>query len=176
MNRSNPYATPSANVSDDSYDSYTPSVLSLRGRIGRLRYLAYSTGISLIVGGIFALIGGAGVAAGMAEGQMPSGPLALVFVLVYIALLVYMIGLGVRRLNDTNHSGWWLLLVFVPIVNFLLTLYLIFASGNEGSNDYGPAPTANPIGVVILGLALPVLGLLGILAAIAIPVMMGGGV
>jgi len=40
---------------------------------------------------------------------------------------------GIRRLHDTNRSGWWWL---VPIVN------LVFWAqpGNEGENRFGPPP------------------------------------
>lgn len=61
-----------------------------------------------------------------------SSTLALIF---YLAHLVPTIAAGVRRMHDTNHSGWWLLF---PIVN------LIFAvtEGDRGDNKYGPDPKA----------------------------------
>ena len=37
---------------------------------------------------------------------------------------------AVRRLHDTNHSGWWLLCPVYPII-------LMFMEGSEGENDYG---------------------------------------
>ena len=37
---------------------------------------------------------------------------------------------AVRRLHDTNHSGWWLLCPVYPII-------LMFMKGSEGENDYG---------------------------------------
>ena len=41
----------------------------------------------------------------------PYGPLSLILA---VGLLVPNIAVGVRRLHDTNRSGWWLLLPFVP--------------------------------------------------------------
>ena len=49
------------------------------------------------------------------------------------------------------------------------SFYLIFFPGSDGSNEYGPAPVGNSLGVLILGWSMPVLFLLGIVAAIAIP-------
>jgi uncharacterized membrane protein YhaH (DUF805 family) len=50
-----------------------------------------------------------------------------------LAVLIPAIAVGVRRMHDTNHSGWWLL---VPLVN------LIFActDSQPGPNQYGPNP------------------------------------
>lgn len=48
----------------------------------------------------------------------------------------------IRRLHDTNKSGWFCLLLFVPIVNILLALYLLFARGCASSNRFGhPRPS-----------------------------------
>ena len=57
--------------------------------------------------------------------------------LVSLALLLPSIAAGVRRMHDTNRSGWW---IIVPIAN------LIFAVGDTvpGANQYGPDPKAAP--------------------------------
>ena len=61
------------------------------------------------------------------------GPLATVY-----ALLIFLPGLAVavRRLHDTNHKGWWLLLP--PI--FIITLVFLCRKGTDDENDYGPNP------------------------------------
>ena len=53
--------------------------------------------------------------------------------LYQLAVLIPSIAVGVRRMHDTNHSGWWLLL---PIVN------LIFAvrDSDSGENRFGLSP------------------------------------
>lgn len=43
---------------------------------------------------------------------------------------------AVRRLHDMNMSGFWLLLVWFP----LIPLMMLFRNGTPGSNDYGPEP------------------------------------
>lgn len=50
-----------------------------------------------------------------------------------IAMLVPTIAVGVRRLHDTDRSGWWLLL---PIVNIVF----LAQNGQPGSNRFGSDP------------------------------------
>lgn len=71
-----------------------------------------------------------------------------------ILTLPVTISLYVRRLHDIGQSGWLTLLTFVPIVSLGLYLYLLFAPGNDGVNQYGPTVNDNrPL--VALGVAKP---------------------
>lgn len=45
-----------------------------------------------------------------------------------------------RRLHDLDKSGWWMLLLFVPLVNILFYIYILFFKGTEGPNQYGEDP------------------------------------
>lgn len=48
--------------------------------------------------------------------------------------------LSIRRWHDTNHSGWWLLIGFIPIINLYALYMLYFKKGTEGPNDFGEDP------------------------------------
>ncbi|MBP5199087.1 MAG: zinc-ribbon domain-containing protein [Schwartzia sp.] len=48
--------------------------------------------------------------------------------------------LAVRRLHDLDRPSWWIVGNFVPFVNCVLGLYLLFARGTFGPNQYGPDP------------------------------------
>lgn len=50
------------------------------------------------------------------------------------------ISLTVRRWHDLNRSGWWTVALFIPWVDLVVGLYLIFAPGTSGANDYGEDP------------------------------------
>lgn len=65
----------------------------------------------------------------------------LVFIPGLIALILFIpaIAVAVRRLHDTNRSGWYLLIGLIPIVNLYL-IYLMFKEGDTGVNQYGPDP------------------------------------
>lgn len=62
---------------------------------------------------------------------------------VYLALLLPLISVGVRRLHDIGKSGWWLLIGFIPLIGGLVLLYFYVKPGDAGSNEYGEAPPAS---------------------------------
>ena len=50
------------------------------------------------------------------------------------------IAVTVRRLHDTNHSGWMYLIAFIPIIGTIWLIILVVKEGDSGTNDYGPNP------------------------------------
>lgn len=62
--------------------------------------------------------------------------------LVSLALVIPSIAVGVRRLHDTGKSGWFYLLVAIPIAN-LYVLYLFITDSQVGENKYGQDPKAS---------------------------------
>ncbi len=60
-----------------------------------------------------------------------------------IAILIPSTAVSVRRLHDIGRSGWWLLLVLLPIIGLIwLIVWAIFDSHPE-TNEWGPNPKAN---------------------------------
>jgi len=175
MNEANPYLTPDASLDNEQDELYQPSIFSFKGRIGRLRYLAYGIGTSFILMAVMMpILGGTMFAGGMVGGEAAMGGLALIaMIFFYVATLVLSVMFGKRRLNDLNRSGWWFLLFIVPIANLFMVIYLIFFPGAESSNDFGAAPVANTLGVKILAWILPVIFIVGMGAAITIPALVG---
>ncbi len=146
--------------------TYVPSVFSIEGRIGRLRYLAYtffSMSVLMFVIGIVAAIAVPTLAPTGGLGIMGS----ILMIVFYLPVIVVSLIIAKRRLNDLNQSGWLSLLLIVPLVNFFFGLYLLFAGGTQGTNNYGLRPSKNST-LVILGLLLPVV-IIAVLAAVAIP-------
>ena len=43
----------------------------------------------------------------------------------------------VRRLHDTGHSGWWILLNLIPLVGFIVLIFMSLARPSVGPNQYG---------------------------------------
>lgn len=58
--------------------------------------------------------------------------------LAFAAFGVLHISLSVRRLHDLDKSGWFAVLLLVPVVGLVLYLYLLVRKGTEGSNRFGP--------------------------------------
>lgn len=54
----------------------------------------------------------------------------------------------VRRLHDTDHSGWWYLIILVPIVGILVLLFFLVMPGTPGRNSYGHSPIYGSAGAM----------------------------
>ena len=65
--------------------------------------------------------------------------LALLFSILVIANLIPVFAAGVRRVHDSNKSGWWILISFVPIIG-LYIIVLLITDGSKGKNRFGPKP------------------------------------
>lgn len=62
--------------------------------------------------------------------------------LAMLITLIPNIAVNVRRLHDIDRSGWWMLIVLVPIVGVLLLLFWAAQKGNPSANQYGESPKA----------------------------------
>ena len=54
------------------------------------------------------------------------------------------LAVGVRRLHDADRSGWWLLLVFIPLIGFVVLIVFWCLEGTRGSNCFGSDPLSSP--------------------------------
>jgi uncharacterized membrane protein YhaH (DUF805 family) len=93
------------------------------GRARRTEYwmfFLFNLIIGFVLGFIEGVVGGPGV-------------LGIIYSL---AVLIPAIAVGVRRMHDTNHSGWWILF---PIVNLIFAL----TDGTKGDNRFGSDPKAS---------------------------------
>ena len=72
-------------------------------------------------------------------------------VIYTLGLFIPSLAVTVRRLHDTNHSGWWQLIGFIPFANIILFIFLLSDSDND-ENKYGPnpkkVPNTQPVGTV----------------------------
>ena len=63
----------------------------------------------------------------------------LLIVIFSLFLTIASLALVVRRLHDTNKSGWWYLIIFT-IIGVLPLLYWYCKKGDEGENRFGSNP------------------------------------
>jgi uncharacterized membrane protein YhaH (DUF805 family) len=66
----------------------------------------------------------------------------IIYLLYGLAVLIPGIAVGVRRLHDTDKSGWWLLIGLIPIVGIIVLIVFWATEGTRGPNNYGVADTA----------------------------------
>ncbi|MDH4247448.1 MAG: DUF805 domain-containing protein [Deltaproteobacteria bacterium] len=76
---------------------------------------------------------------------LPGGSLGLTGSIYSLAVLVPMIAVTVRRLHDTNRSGGWILLLFIPVLGTLALFVFMVMDGNAGDNAYGPDPKTSAL-------------------------------
>jgi uncharacterized membrane protein YhaH (DUF805 family) len=57
-----------------------------------------------------------------------------------LAVLLPSLAVTVRRLHDTDRSGWWILIGLVPVVGWIVLLVFMFIDSNPYENQYGPNP------------------------------------
>ena len=74
--------------------------------------------------------------------QRASGVFGIISMLYSLAVLVPSIAVGVRRLHDTDRSGWWLLIGLVPLVGVIILIVFFVQPGKAGQNQYGSDPKA----------------------------------
>lgn len=50
------------------------------------------------------------------------------------------ISVTIRRLHDINRSGWWFLIVLVPLLGVIVLISFLTQEGDKGKNQYGQSP------------------------------------
>ncbi len=98
------------------------------GRASRSEYWWYVL-FTAILSGIISLI--------FAGSQ---NALTIVSGIVNLILLLPGLGLCVRRLHDTNRSGWWLLIGLIPLAGWIVLIIWYCQDSQRGDNQYGPEP------------------------------------
>jgi len=66
-----------------------------------------------------------------------SGIFWVLYVIYALALLIPNLAVGVRRLHDTDKSGWWLLIGLIPLIGIIVLIVFFATDGLPGPNKYG---------------------------------------
>jgi len=56
--------------------------------------------------------------------------------LVVLAMFLPLLAVSVRRLHDTNRSGWWVLLGLIPVIGIIILIWWYATPGTSGPNQY----------------------------------------
>ncbi|MBP1126420.1 MULTISPECIES: DUF805 domain-containing protein [Pseudomonas] len=167
-----PYAPPRAAVGDDLPEFADLKVFTINGRIGRLRYLAWTLVLTLamlVAGGIISTASFAVATASPTAAIILGGVLGFA---LFVALVVVSVQIGVQRLHDLGWSGWLYLLNLVPLVNSVFPLLMLVLPGNAGANQYGAPPPRNSTAVKVL--ATLWLAFIPVMLAIVVTLGMNG--
>ncbi|MFB7056370.1 DUF805 domain-containing protein [Streptomyces vinaceus] len=89
-------------------------------------FVLFNFAVAIVVGIIDTVIGAGGILSGLYS----------------LAVLLPVLGLAVRRLHDTDKSGWWLLLYLIPVLGWIALIVFWAIEGQPQPNQYGPNPKA----------------------------------
>jgi uncharacterized membrane protein YhaH (DUF805 family) len=70
-------------------------------------------------------------------GMGDSGPVGL---LVSLGTLLPSIAVGIRRLHDIGRTGWWFLIVLVPLIGWIVLIVFYCTKTQEEPNRWGMPP------------------------------------
>ena len=107
-------------------------LLALEGRLNRQPY--WMTLLAMIVISVVAAILDAII------GTSGTGGAGAISLIVAVAMIWPGIALAVKRLHDRGRTGWFYLLLLVPILNIWILIEIWFLRGTHGDNAYGPDP------------------------------------
>ncbi len=103
------------------------------GRARRMEYwyfILFNFIVSFVLGVIDAMTGSFSAEAGI----------GLLGGLYALAVLLPSVAVSVRRLHDTDHSGWWLLIALIPLIGAIVLLVFMVQDSKPGANQYGANP------------------------------------
>lgn len=124
------------------------------GRLNRAPYIGYTIGMDVVAFVLFIAMFVVLIPFLPADGDiddidMAAFESAAVLAICVVMLLFFAIStilyvtLSIRRLHDLEKDGMFVLLAFVPTVNFIFWLYLCIVKGTDGPNQYGADPLSN---------------------------------
>lgn len=62
-----------------------------------------------------------------------------------LAVFIPSMAVTVRRLHDTNRSGWWMLIALVPLIGWIFFFIFTIQDSTPGRNQYGTNPKEEDI-------------------------------
>jgi uncharacterized membrane protein YhaH (DUF805 family) len=70
----------------------------------------------------------------------PEAGMGLLGGIYSLAVLIPSIAVSVRRLHDTERSGWWLLIGLIPLIGAIVLIVFMVQDSKPGQNQYGANP------------------------------------
>ena len=109
---------------------------NFNGRARRKEYWMFTLFYSL-----FAILAGFVIGILSSAGDTAVMIAVILAVVLYLAHLVPLLALTVRRLHDTGKSGWFYLFALIPFGSLIIFIFTVI-EGDKGDNKYGPDPKA----------------------------------
>ena len=68
-----------------------------------------------------------------------AGTMGIIYIVYILGTFLPALGVGVRRLHDTNRSGWMILISLIPLIGIIVIVWMCQDS-DAGDNQYGANP------------------------------------
>lgn len=97
------------------------------GRAGRQEFWMFqliNLGIAIVISIVGGMIG-----------------LSILSTLYSLAIFLPALAVLIRRLHDTDRSGWWSLILLIPVLGLIGIIVLAALEGTPGPNQYGEPVT-----------------------------------
>lgn len=104
--------------------------LDFSGRATRTQFWGFTFGWALL-GAILTMALGYDAKKMSDLGATITGIIAVIFFITQISLTV-------RRLHDSDRSGWWWFIQLIPVIGVIWIIVLMCLGNTKGSNKYGP--------------------------------------
>ncbi|MDP1616237.1 DUF805 domain-containing protein [Phenylobacterium sp.] len=106
--------------------------VNFEGRTGRATFWWWTLAVFL-----------AAVVAGILDEALGAGGIEPFGLLLVLGTFLPHLAMAVRRLHDTGRSGWWLLIVLIPLIGMLVLIFFYVQPSNPAGEKFdaaGPAP------------------------------------
>ncbi|MEO5807728.1 DUF805 domain-containing protein [Devosia sp.] len=115
-----------------AYFASMRNYFGLSGRLSRAVYWQFMLVVALLsVAGVF-------IDYRLGQRVFASGRPGKALLLVWVIHLLPFIAASVRRIHDSDQSGWLYWLIYIPVIGWIPFLGLVLAKGSDGPNRYGP--------------------------------------
>jgi uncharacterized membrane protein YhaH (DUF805 family) len=108
---------------------------------GRIRRTAFWVSV-IIMGIVYMLLTLPLGALITPKGEFNLTPLSLIYWGALFIVFSWMsFAIGAKRLHDIGKSGWWQLIIFIPLIGFIFYFYMGLKQTQDGVNRFGnPQP------------------------------------
>lgn len=118
--------------------SFWSNYTNFKGRARRSEY--WFIQLFLIATNIAVAVVDLALMNGDVERFIANGGGGIVGLIWILATIVPALAVLIRRLHDTNRSGWWALIGLVPVAGAIVLLVFTVEDSNKGVNKYGASP------------------------------------
>ncbi len=118
--------------------SFWSNYTNFKGRARRSEY--WFIQLFLIATNIAVAVVDLALMNGDGERFIANGGGGIVGLIWILATIVPALAVLIRRLHDTNRSGWWALIGLIPVAGAIVLLVFTVEDSNKGVNKYGASP------------------------------------